>query len=227
MSPKHSAKRTIKALDVIRDIRSGLEESAVMTKYSLTAGEFSKVFRQITAEAANVACSMAHDILSGIPAKSFIKKYRISAHQLHPILRRLMEGDFVSHEDLRRWKEQSLTHQQLLSGCYPLFRIDLCEVGNPRNVGEIINIDECGFGAVNLQAEIGVTKSYAILGDEFGRVDPLEFEATCLWVGTKGSEGRRASDFEIKRIDAEDLRLLRKLLSLAPGVGFDYLKDPQ
>jgi hypothetical protein len=227
MIPKHSAKRTIKALDLIRDIRSGLEDSAVMAKYQLTAGELTKVFRQITTEAANVACTMAHDILSGIPAQSFMKKYAISAHQLHPVLRRLQEGDFVSHEDLRRWKEESLTHQQLLSGCYPLFRIDICELGKPDNVGEIINIDECGFGAVNLHAEVGATKSYAILGDELGRVDPLEFEAICLWVGAKGSEGRHASDFEIKKIAEVDLRLLRKLLSLTPGVGFDYLKNAQ
>ncbi len=42
MNPKHSGKRKIKALEIIRDIRSGLEHSAVMTKYDLSAVETRK-----------------------------------------------------------------------------------------------------------------------------------------------------------------------------------------
>ncbi len=168
---------------------------------------------------------MAHDILSGIPALAFIKKYEISAYQLRSILRKLVEGDFLSHEELRCWNENSLGHKQILARCYPLFRIDVCELGNPRNVGAILDIDECGLGAAGLHADIGATKSYAVLGDEFGRVDPFEFDARCLWVRNRGANGSQASGFEIARISTQDLRLLRRLLCLAAGVGSGHSED--
>ncbi len=65
-----------------------------------------------------------------------------------------------------------------------------------KNGGRLKNISYKGLGVVGLPASIGETKSFAILGDDLGLVNPFEVTAECRWCGVwtaKAATGGRFS----------------------------------
>jgi len=55
-------------------------------------------------------------------------------------------------------------------------------------------------------------KRLVVLGDDYGAVEPFEFEAQCRWV--KGEGRDCVAGFEILKISEEGLQELRKLMRM-------------
>jgi hypothetical protein len=78
--------------------------------------------------------------------------------------------------------------------------------------GTVKDITEKGLAVRGISAEIGEFKTFAILGDEIGIIDPFELSAECRWVGRDESNGQTVAGFVVTKISDQDLLSLQQLI---------------
>ena len=91
-------------------------------------------------------------------------------------------------------------------------QITVCDMNNEIVKGTVKDITEKGLAVRGIKAEIGESKSFAILGDEIGLIDPFELSAECRWVGIDESNGQTVAGFMVTTISDQDLLGLQQLI---------------
>jgi hypothetical protein len=216
-----SAVRKIDALPFVRDMRAGLSPKVLMDKYGLSKEGFQKIHGQIHKKSSNLVESMVNDILFGIELGSFLEKYNIPYDRLDSILNQLLKNSALNSELLAGWKNSAPQSPQSNPGSsftryFPSFPIVVCDLTDSANRGLIVDIDEQGLGTKGIESEKGKVVRLAVLGDEFGSIDPFEFNAVCRWARLDRLQGCLAG-FQIDHISSHDVACLRKLLQLGCG----------
>jgi hypothetical protein len=213
--------KKIDALPLVRDMRAGLSAKVLMDKYGLSKKGLQKIHGQIHRKSVNLVESMVSDIIFGIELRSFLEKYNIPYDRLDSILNQLLRNNAINSEFLTRWKNSAPQRSQSNSDSSstrfsPSFPIVVCDLIDSANKGLIVDIDEHGLGTKGIKSEKGRGLRLAVLGDEFGSIDPFEFNAVCRWARLDDFEGCFAG-FQIDHISDHDVACLRKLLQLGCG----------
>jgi hypothetical protein len=213
---RQSTVKKIDALPLVRDIRAGLSATALMSKYGLSEEALQKIHGRIHKQSVNLVESMVADIRSRLETNSFLEKYNIPHDRLDGVLSQLLQNKAINAEALAQWKNASAPRPAGNQGfsftrfC-PSFPIIVCDLTDSGNKGLIIDIDEHGVGIKGIKSEKGKVLPLAVLGDEFGSIEPFEFNAVCRWTRIDNLQGY-AAGFQIEHISDLDVACLRKLL---------------
>jgi uncharacterized protein (DUF433 family) len=212
-------KKRVKALDIVRDIRSGMTESELKEKYKLSSQALRTAARKLERLRQWIAEEMVADIRSGMTELELLAKYDISDEGLQVALRKLVKQKLIEPSEVyerRSLDDSQIRAEDLRSQVrhHVALPIWVCEGNRPENTGMLHDITVEGVGIRGIETMPDEVKSLAILGDELGSVEPFEFDAQCRWVADPGQGDLIAAGFQIVKISEADLRRLREFMQL-------------
>ncbi len=214
MSPSHK----IKAIDVIRDIRAGMGGSEIMDKYGLSSEQLQTVLAQLLDQRQIITTQIVEDIKAGLTDDDLMERYSLSPEGLRITFAKLVKRKFMTQEEIDNRRSLYVKapatkgDRRELSRRRPPLSVSVHDDEDPGNYGTVLDITRKGLGLRGISAEPGQTKRLTVLGDEFGEVDPFQFEGVCRWVREDRNNGRRLAGFEITGISPESLARLLKWL---------------
>jgi uncharacterized protein (DUF433 family) len=208
--------RRIDARELIADIRSGMGQSELMEKYSLSRRDLQRVLDQIAREREARARAIAGDLKKGLSDIEVMKAYQLSSATFHRILRALTNEGLLSPSDLtnRNASPYDLVILDLRREPrrIPILPVTVCEHGSNGNAVEqrhvIENISEHGLALRGIDVQVHDIRRIVVLGDDFGEVAPFEFDAECRWTKQDDTDDRVVAGFEIMNISEDDLNRL-------------------
>ncbi len=230
------ADREIKAGEVLRDIRRGLDDLGIMEKYKLSRKGLEDLYRQLAAarlfdkstspdsstpRRQINAASITVDIRAGMSDKQLMEKYHLTAAAFQKVLGKLVDLGVElppacqdpKHQPEYLAKGQSessrLSFRHEVDFVLPIF-----DEKNQEILGIVLNITESGIGVRGIEARVGETKTLVIPADEFFDVRRLRFEATCRWRSQDPSDGEHVAGFELGGLSSNDVKEVRRLIQL-------------
>jgi hypothetical protein len=212
--------------EVLRDIRAGMDETAIRKKYHLSVKGLKSVHERLmqagllgndlkpVARRINIV-AVLNDIGGGMSESDLMKKYALSADLLRLVSIKLLEArgkrSAVDGPDtLIEELPELLSTREFLRHEVD-FELPIYEASRPEIHGMVRDISEEGVSVAGLEANMGDVTTLVILGDEFGAFSSFEFEAYCRWCTVDTADGTCLTGFAISKISEEDLRQLRKL----------------
>jgi uncharacterized protein (DUF433 family) len=208
--------RRIDARELIVDIRSGMRQSELMEKYSLSRRDLQRLLDRISRERSARARAIAADLKKGLSDIDIMKTYQLSSATLHRILKALLEEGLLNSGDL---KNRNASPYELVildlrkePRHIPDLPVTICDQGADGNCVKqrhvIENISEHGLAVKGIEVEVHDIRRIVVLGDDFGEVAPFEFEAECRWTTRDETDERIIAGFEITNISEKDLNRL-------------------
>ena len=225
--------RQVNAKDVMVDILSGQDDSALMKKYRLTAQGLEHLFEMLVREGlleltddkyviptkSINAVQIVKDVSSGFTGSQLMKKYRLSPAGLQTVLRKLVDSRLLGIADLG--VELYLRLEANMPGDIRErerlrldFEVQVCDIGKPDDTGVVRDITEEGLGTKGIDAAVDEVKTLMILGDVLDQVPPFVFKAQCRWIKTGEANDDMVAGFQIVKILDRDLERLRRLVEL-------------
>lgn len=230
------ADREIKAGEVLKDIRRGLNDLGIMEKYKLSAKGLEDLYRLLAAAGLLdkstltptgrrtrqiSAAEITTDMSSGMSDKQLMEKYDLSPAALQKVFEDLVGSGMALPSGFKDPKHQPqylatdqtkfsrLTFRHEVDFVLPIF-----DERTPEMLGIVLNITESGVGVRGIEARVGETTTLVIPADEFFDVGRLRFIATCRWRDQDPSDGELVAGFEIGGLSTNDVKELRKLIQL-------------
>lgn len=225
--------REVKLKEVYRDIRAGLDDTALMEKYKLSPKGLGDLYAKLEelglhgsklleGDPRSIRIgirSIVKDIKAGLTDFDLMEKYGITYDALQQLFHKLVELKAVTKEMV--FGTVTLDYQpaipenlRSLQRYYLDFEIPIYERSVPDIHGVLRDITEKGVGIAGLEVAPDDIKSLVILGDSFGAAPPFEFDAICRWFKEEDGDWKNVSGFEITFISERDLKNLRKLIRL-------------
>jgi hypothetical protein len=228
--------RNVDAREVLLDIRHGIKDSELMTKYKLSQKGLEDLHRQLSqagllktvsgsrlgSEPRKInAAAITNDILAGMSDGELMERYALSVQDLQKVFKKLLQSgvslprkvgsDDKSSSQLTDAKpeEVRLTFRQEVDFVLPIFDEKAEEV-----LGTVLNITEIGLGVRGISSRVGERRTLVIPADEFFDVGRLTVEATCRWSAMDPSDGEPLAGFELVPQSRANIVELRKLISL-------------
>lgn len=188
---------------VLRDLCSGMDDTALMEKHNLSYTELRALYGEMFhsgmfGQAVHQNFGRTSEPEKGKGANGS-SRAGLKSSSSSAGARKL----FSSSE-----KESRVFDRHGLDFVIPVYDIQFPEVH-----GRVRDINEEGLGVTGISAGIHDVKTLVVLGDEFGEVAPFEFEAVCKWVKRDVADGRSLAGFRITNISEYDLQELRKLIA--------------
>lgn len=239
-----SPKRTIKARDIVNDIRAHLSDAQLMEKYGLSAKGLESMFTKLLSIQAisqtemdrrPAACSdtvvirqltageLLQEIRSGVSDFELMERYGLSSKGLEKAFRTLIKAGAIKEEELRS-RSQSFYDTVFIESMrempryYLALTVEIYEATRPRNKGKLRDITEQGVGITGIPAKVGEVKTFVIPADKFIDVSRIVFDAECIWTEQEGPGGRVAAGFRLASISEQALTDLKALVR---AVAFD------
>jgi len=179
-------KKKIEAREIMRDIRSGMSDGELMNKYLLSPKGLRSAFTKL----------LRLNLLDGAEFYPRMEAIVTLCDQ-PPSLRQ----DSVIVEDERE-----------LARMRP--RLPVPIYGNQPGIrGEILTISESGVGISGIKSSVGDSRHFVIFPEPFLPIEPITFEAVCLWV-KRDARGEQIAGFEITDISQDGIVELRRLIRL-------------
>jgi uncharacterized protein (DUF433 family) len=218
------AGRRVSAKEVLEDIKSGMDDPALMEKYQLSSRGLERLFRDLVGaglwpERRSVrAKDVLRDIQEGAGRAELMEKYRLSFRGLQALVTLFVDAGVIRRDDLygeMRLEDDTVVPEEIraFERYYVDFETPVYEASQPEVYGRVLDITEFGVGLIGIQSTVNETKHLVILGDPFGEAAPFEFEAKCRWVNTQ-QDGSCVAGFQIVKIADKDVEELRKLIHL-------------
>jgi uncharacterized protein (DUF433 family) len=223
------AVRKVPQNQVLEDIRSGMDETAIRMKYNLSAKGVKRLYEKLIEakllgpdlKPVSRKLNLLHvvaDIRAGMSNADIMEKYKLSEEMLRQVSKKLLDARMTrsaAEEPETVIEERS---DFLATGEFVRQEVDLdvpiYEAGRPENQGVVRDISEEGVGVAGIEAAVGDLKTLVILGDEFGEFSSLEFQAYCRWSYADAADGTWLTGFAISKISKNDLEQLQKLVRL-------------
>ncbi len=215
-----SSESVISGRELIRDLGSGMSRWELILKYRLSSEQLKKMFEVVLEQRRKIATSIAEDVRSGTKGPELMKKYQLSHSALRSICQELLTEGVLGSADFmgikRSPNDDTPVHQERreIPRRIPSMQITVRDIKNENTKGTVKDITEKGLAVRGIKAEIGESKSFAILGDEIGIIDPFELSAECRWVGIDDSDGQTVAGFMVTAISDRDLQSLQELISI-------------
>lgn len=229
------ARTKINGREAVRDILSGMDDTALMEKYSLSSKGLETLVNRLVdfgmlrksdsdvgqpqARRKISAREIVADIASGMSESDLMVKYGLSQNRLQRVCKKLLQARDRSRTELKEEITIDGTtmveaNVRMTQRHYPDFDLPIYEASSPEIQGRVRDITEEGVGVFGIEASVYQVKYFVVLGDPFGEVEPFEFVAECRWSRVLDGDNGQSSGFRIVRIVDQDLRKLRKLIQL-------------
>lgn len=223
------AVRKVPQNQVLEDIRSGMDETAIRKKYNLSAKGVKRLYEKLieakllghdlkpVSRRLNLLQFLA-DIRAGMSNPDIMEKYKLSEDMLRQVSKKLLDarmtrsvadGPVTTIED----RPDFLATREFVRHEVD-FELPVYEAGRPELHGLVRDISEEGVGVAGIEANVGDLKILVILGDEFGEFSSFEFEAYCRWCYADEANGTCLAGFAISKISKNDLQQLKMLVRL-------------
>jgi uncharacterized protein (DUF433 family) len=234
-------KPRIKARDAVNDIRGGMTDVDLMEKYGLSEKGLQSLFLKLldikamtqteldqrSAAYQNIASvqpidgnDMTKDIRSGMTDSDLMEKYGLSSEALQFALQTLTDTKVITVEEVYganplQFDTVSVGNDRELPRCYLAVEVHIYESKHPEIRGILRDVTVSGVGIAGIEAEIGQTKTFVIRTENFAGIDPIMFEAECLWARKEPDTGEWYTGFEIITISERCLDDLGRLVGAA------------
>jgi len=226
--------RKLSQKEVLQDIRSGMDETALRKKYNLSVNGLRNLYDMLIAakllgpdlkpvpRKLNISDIVA-DIGAGKSKSELMKKYGLSEDML-----RLVSRKILAERGTRSPDDDPDTLIEDVPGFLATrefvrhevdFELPIYEASRPEIHGMVRDVSEEGVGVAGISADIGDVKMLVVLGDEFGQFSSFEFEGYCRWCYTDAGDGTCLTGFGINKISKNDLQQLHKLVRVVTTGG--------
>jgi uncharacterized protein (DUF433 family) len=217
-------RRRVSAKEVLADIKSGMDDPALMEKYQLSSKGLQRLFKELVGaglwpERRSVrAKDVLRDIQSGAGRAELMEKYRLSFRGLQALVTLFVDAGIVSRNHLygeTRLENDTVMPEEIraFERYYVDFETPVYEISHPEIYGKVLDVTEFGVGLEGIESCVDETKHLVILGDPFGEAAPFEFKARCRWVNRQ-HDGLCVAGFQIVSIAQRDMEELQKLIHL-------------
>ncbi len=165
------------------------------------------------------ATYLLEDIRSGMGMSELMEKHGVSSNSLKGAVSILLDTQAITREELYG-ELHSLFDTVVPDNTRELVRHQLdfdtliYDPSRPEIYGKVLDITEAGVRLVGIEAKLDETKSFVILGDAFGDVAPIEFEAVCRWAEPAKDGGECVTGFQITKISEKDSQELQEMIHL-------------
>jgi uncharacterized protein (DUF433 family) len=226
--------RQISAKEILRDVREGLDDTAIMRKYKLSPKGLHNVYNELvdcgylervgqhyvvpTARRISTREIVA-EIRRGVSNEELMRRHKLTEAGLQNAFKLLVDTRALGAEEIAG--RQSLRFEAVvpqgireMERYYLDFDLPIIDTGPPEIQGRVRDMSEKGVGVAGIAAKVGELKTLLVLHEEFVVIEPFLFEAQCRWVRESESDGSMTAGFQIKSITSEDLRQLKQLLQL-------------
>lgn len=231
--------RQINAREILRDVREGLDDSAIMQKYKLSPKGLHSVYNELvefgylervgqhyvvpTSRRISTR-EIVSDIRRGASNEDLMKKHKLTAVGLQNAFKLLVDTRALGAEEIagrETLRFEAVVPQGIreMERYYLDFDLPVIDTGPPEVEGKVRDMSEKGIGVVGITARVGEVKTLLVLHEEFVVIEPFLFEAQCRWVKLSETDGTTAAGFRITSITSEDLRQLKQLLELVTFKG--------
>ena len=210
-------KHKIISKEIVKQIACGITDSELIKKHNLSHDQLRSVFKQLAKLRERRIRMLVGDLRSGMAPPEVMEKYQFSAEGLAKSLKLLLEANAIGQAEFETfWSfdgEQSTDRDSRgTPRNHPIPVVTICELGEPGTRYQVRDISENGIGIIGIRAQIDEMKSLAVVGDEFGEIAPLEFEAQCRWARELEPDGGICTGFRITRMDGPNLSRLREFI---------------
>ncbi|MGB6068071.1 MAG: PilZ domain-containing protein [Desulfomonilaceae bacterium] len=221
--------RKVPLREVLHDIRSGMDETAIRRKYNLSFKGLQRLYEKLiearllrqdqkpVRRKLNIG-EVLTDIRKGMDDSDLMKKYELSVDMLRQLSKKLLDarGKRTAEDGLDTIIEERM--EFLATREFVRHEVDfevlVYEASRPEIHGTLRDISEEGAGVAGIEASRGQVKTLVVLGDELGEFSTFEFQAYCRWCLAEEEIGTCLTGFAISKISDSDLQQLRKLLRL-------------
>jgi len=165
------------------------------------------------------ATELLEDIRSGMGMSELMAKHDVSSEGLKGVVTILLDTQAITRDELYG-ELHSLFDTVVPDNTreLPRHKLDfdtlVYDPTQPEIYGKVLDITEAGVGLKGIDAKLEQTKAFVILGDAFGDVAPIEFEAKCRWVEPAKDGVECVTGFQITKISDKDFRELQKMIRL-------------
>jgi hypothetical protein len=194
-------KRTIRAKEVVTDIRKGMTNAGLMEKYELSSKGLISIFNKLS------AAGFGPDELNGRvpPSKDTVTFERNKLAQDTVALER-NEGECLTEDSV------ALARKRRVQRNYLMMRVPICDANDTSLEGHVRDITPKGLQVAGLKAKTGDTMNFLIRPDDVAEVPPFTLEAECRWAKNETGDGGVVAGFEITDISKEGLAQLQMLI---------------
>jgi hypothetical protein len=176
---------TIRAIDIIDDLRAGMTKLELMEKYQISPKGLGKILKELA----------TLDVISAS-----------EPHEPPAVL----VYDLDAVDGIRALPRQPLTIVLPIFIYGGVYDSNKGRVLQKR--GTVRDITEKGVGVRGIKARVDEVKTFVIPANDFFEIDPIVFEARCRWLGPQDRATDSIGGFQIVNISETSLQQLRKLL---------------
>ncbi len=162
---------------------------------------------------------ITEDIRSGLGMTELAEKYELSDEGLQGLVSILLDADIISRYELfgeihspfdavEPDNSRGLKRFVLESETF------IYEPDRPEFQARVVDVSETGVQVRGIEAELDTIREFVLLGDAYGEVPPIEFEAICRWVTRDEGMDEPLAGFQITVISDNDLLELRKMIQV-------------
>jgi hypothetical protein len=227
--------RIVSVKEVLKDIRSGMDDVALRQKHNLSAQGLDNLYKRLIDSGhlkpelmkppprkINIAAILA-DVEAGMSRHDLMKKYELSEEMLRRVGKKLLDvrGKRAASDGPDTLVEEPMN----LLGTVEFVRhevdfdLHIYEARRPENQGMVRDLSQGGISVEGLEADEGDMMTLVILGDEFGAFSSFEMQGRCRWRVGDENGGACLAGFSIKEISETDSRELDKLIRLVTTEG--------
>ncbi len=222
----NTRKRRIDALEMIRDIRSGITGPDLMDKYGLSSAELERTKRRLVERRERIAEEIVNDIRTGMTDLELMAKHQLSSKGLQTAFAKLVKGKFIARTEIEKRLPaygEAITVEDMRRSPreHPAGEIRVRDQSRPYIRGALNDVSEHGVCVTGIQTAVGEIKRLVIPSDEFGEFATICFDAKCRWVKEQ-ENGDVAAGFEITDIARAHFHELRFLIQ---GQTLHYLEE--
>lgn len=166
-----------------------------------------------------VAQKILADIRAGMSRTRILEKYGLSRSTLEELVGVLVDVNAITREELFgdlyfQCDELTEVDRRSFQRHHVSFELPVYDVLNPDVQGQVSDMTEAGMGIIGIEADVDDVRTLVILGDPFGEIESLEFEAICRWSRKPDPYGPVLTGFQITLISSYNLTRLHKLIRL-------------
>jgi len=213
-----SVEREINAKDVLRDLRAGCSDKALMEKYKLSPPGLDSLKTKL--REANLLPAkrqinidpIVTDLKSGVTEPELMEKHQLTLWELQEVVKRLQETGHVGSEDVCHlpFRSDEITDTEAL---FPLISMSAYDPTDPETLGQLLYVRGATVGLRGLTGTIGVTRVMVLQSDAFQEGKPLVFDAKYVATLATTEHGAAVTEFKISNMAPLVLREFQEFMT--------------
>jgi uncharacterized protein (DUF433 family) len=228
------AGREIVVWKVLRDIRSGLDDSSLKEKYRLSNDGLQNLYEELLGadllekegtqyfvpQKRRIGTrEIVSDIRSGFTDLDLMEKYKLSSRGLQRVFTKLLDAGALLESDISGRDSpyrDSVTLKKMRGSIrsLPILSVGVYRRDNPNVHGRIRDLSEDGVGVLGLTATVGEVTTLVFMPDEALEIAQFSVQAKCRWFRHGEAGATCSAGFEITHISNKNFSELQKLLQL-------------